>query len=680
MRNLKNINETLTADEKEVFSILLKVAAAKSPSTTLRVAGGWVRDHLLGVPSDDIDIMVDNISGETFAKMVTESLGSKDAHVIRENPDKSKHVETAKAYLPLSSGKTQEIDFARARQEVYHDNSRIPDIRPATAREDAHRRDLTINSLFYNLTTRQIEDFTGKGVQDLITNTMRTPVDPLRTFKDDPLRIFRVIRFAAKYKGNLDPATYQAMQDPSLKEEIKQKISKERIGTEMKKMFSNPNAEVAITLLKDTGLLDDIMSEALKGTKYEGKMAPLEMDQNNPNHKLNWWSHTFQVLTNVLEKFPQYEGEKRVIMVLAALTHDMGKLFDEIRVKKPGTEKYPGHADGYTTYVGHEEESYEIVQHILRYLKLEPYIQQVAGLARYHMMPHSLVRDSGGDKALRKFIRRMGEFSLNWLDVLNLSIADAYSKAKDIDPEVVKEYQELEQRLQAAMASLSPEATATPKIKPILDGNEIMTILGVKPGPHMKEMGEFVKELMDENPNITKEEAAAKLKERFQAGLQTQASTKTPDTTCSFHVIQQKMMDLQELLDNGKTYEAMSVMNSLRESFGNDEKVTRLIAINTFKSLIKDSSTRDNDLVQYVFDKATENFFDSILNAYAFGILLITKTSTGENTLREVGSRVLKMSPGTLRFVLDMLPQEKIINQDTANFIRGQLNENYQRK
>lgn len=687
MRNLiNNIASTLTADEKEVISVLVNVAREKAPGMEPRIAGGWVRDKMLGVPSDDIDVMTDQVSGQQFASWVALKLGIDDPAVFKINPEKSKHLETAEIKIPVSSGQTYVVQFAGARKEVYTADSRIPTVEKASPQGDAMRRDLTINALFYNTVTQKVEDMTGQGIKDLISNTIRTPLDPLKTFTDDPLRMFRVIRFAAKYKGNIDPQTLEALKNPQLKVEM-QKISKDRIGKELKKTFENPNAEIAISLLKDTGLLDHIMSESLKGTKYEGKMAPLDMNQDNPNHKLNWWSHTFEVLLNTLKKFPQYEGEQRVIMVLAALTHDMGKLFDEIRVKKPGSDKHPGHEQGYTTYVGHEEESYEIVQHILKYLKLEPFIQQVAGLARYHMMPHSLVRDNGGDKALRKFIRRMGEFSLNWLDVLNLSIADAYSKDKNVSPETIKDYQELERRLQAAMASLSPEATATPKIKPILDGNEIMSILGVKPGPHMKEMGEFVKELMDDNPAITKEEAAAKLKEKFQpatpatptAGepIQTKASAESKESTCSMQVLQQKMGDIQDLIDADKLYEATSVMSGLKEKYGNDEKVTRLIAINTFKCLTKNKTSVGTELIQYILDKASENFFDSVLNAYAFGLLVMVKTSTDSNVVKEVASRVRKMSPGTLRFVVTNIPKTSIVNTEAALLVKEFLDTNY---
>ena len=416
MRDLiQNISSTLTPDEKEIFSILSKVAREKTPGIEPRIAGGWVRDKMLGVPSDDIDVMTDQVSGEKFASLVSLELGLKDPAVFKLNPEKSKHLETAEIIIPVSSGAKYKVQFAGARKEIYTENSRNPIIEKATPQEDAMRRDLTINSMFYNIITQKVEDMTGMGIKDLISNTIRTPLDPLKTFKDDPLRIFRTIRFAAKYNGTIDPDTYAALSNPELREILrnKEKLSRERIGVELAKTFQNPNAEKAIKMLKETGLLDDIMSESLKGTKYEGKMANFDMDQDNPNHKLNLWSHTFQVLTNILQKTPQYEGEKRVVMILAALTHDMGKLFDEIRVKRPGTDKHPGHENGFTSYVGHEEESYEITQHILKYLKLEPYIQQVAGLARYHMQPHSLLRSDSGDKALRKFIRRLGELNLN---------------------------------------------------------------------------------------------------------------------------------------------------------------------------------------------------------------------------------------------------------------------------
>ncbi|MGA1823575.1 MAG: CCA tRNA nucleotidyltransferase [bacterium] len=496
-----NIHNRLSKEEKELFSILKEVGRQKTPSTTIRVVGGWVRDKLLGIYSDDIDIMLDNISGEDFAHCVTTFLKVKGPHLIKENPQKSKHIQTAKAYIPLSAEHVQEVDFAVARAEMYKADSRIPDIKPATAEEDAMRRDLTINSLFYNLNNDEVEDFTGKGINDLRTSTIRTPTNPLKTFTEDPLRIFRVIRFAAKYNGTIGDETYKAMMDPSLRDEIKQKISKERIGAEISKMFKNPYPLYAIRLLKDTGLLDDIIVEALKGTCYEGRMAPLDMDQQTIYHHFTLWEHTMKVITRIIDIYKGAEKEKIMVMILAALMHDLGKLSIDIQaasLTRPDD----------LTYYGHQKESAKIAKHILHYLKMGPYSEQVAGLATYHMRPYQFTKKVGNSpKSMRRFIRQMREKSLDWKDVFNLAVADAFSKTEHIDEELARHYKAAENELKL----LDKETT----IKPVLNGNEVMRILKIKPGPRMTEIMEFVKELRDENPKITKEEASALLKRKY---------------------------------------------------------------------------------------------------------------------------------------------------------------------
>ncbi len=106
-----NIAQKITNDEKEIFSIIKEVIEKYTPSTKAFVVGGWTRDKLLGTQSNDIDIMLSNISGEDFAKILTNHIGAKEAHTIKGNPEKSKHITTSKAYIPLSSGVVQEIDF-----------------------------------------------------------------------------------------------------------------------------------------------------------------------------------------------------------------------------------------------------------------------------------------------------------------------------------------------------------------------------------------------------------------------------------------------------------------------------------------------------------------------------------------------------------------------------------------
>jgi tRNA nucleotidyltransferase (CCA-adding enzyme) len=666
MRLDTNIAKNLTQDEKEIFSIINEVIARYTPSTQAFAVGGWTRDKLIGVPSDDIDIMLSNISGEDFAKLVTKHMDIKDAHSIKSNPEKSKNISTAKAYVPLSSGKIQEVDFAQARSEVYREDSRIPDIKPATPQEDATRRDLTINAVFYNIKENKIEDFTGNGIKDLLTNTIRTPADPIKTFMDDPLRIFRVIRFSAKYDGQIDPETYQAMMNPALRNEIKQKISKERIGTEFIKMLKNPNPQVAIQLLKDTKLLEDIIAEAVKGTPYEGKLAEFGMNQENPNHKLTLWGHTMEVVNGILEKYQEAEPEKRVAMILSALMHDVGKLYREIWAE---SKSHPGHR----SYHGHEDESSKITELVLKYLKIEPYIQQVTTLAQQHMRPHQMVRNEGGARALRKFIRQCGEMSLNWLDVFNLAVADAYAKDTIRDPNTVKEYQILEQRLQEALVSLSPIPNK-PELKPILNGNEIMTILNVKPGAHMKEMMEFVKELRDDNPNITKEEAAQKLKDKYQNKDIKQASKNgiATSSTCPKQLLTTKIEEINSLFKEQKYYEILTIINQLKQNYGNDDNIVRLLAITVFKLLIKGEKYRYNELLQYILDKAELNFFDHILCSYVVGLLLLLETETKDEVVKEIAQRMAKMSPGTMRNVIDLLPKD-IFRPNLKQDIEGML-------
>jgi len=656
-----NIAKNFTQDEKEIFGVLREVVKKYTPSTQIFAVGGWVRDRLIGITqSDDLDIMVSNISGESFAKLVTNYLQIKDPHVIRANPEASKNIESAKCYIPLSSGKIQEVDFAQARSEVYKENSRIPDVKPATPQLDAMRRDLTVNSIFYNIMENKIEDFTGMGIKDLISDTARTPEDPLKTFSDDPLRIFRVARFSSKYNFKIDPETYKAMTDPSLRNEINQKISKERISEELKKMLKNPHPEKAIQLLKDTGLFDDIITQSIKGTQYEGQLAPLDMDQNNPWHNLTLFNHTMEVFKQISEKY-NAEPEKRVIMLLSALMHDLGKTYKKIWTD---SKSHPGK----TSYIGHEFESAKLAELIMRYLKMEnSLIENVSKITSLHMRLHSL--DKAGENAFRKYIRQMSEKSLDYLDLFNLATADALAKDIIKDPEVIQKYKDIENKLQQAVSSLSNNAQAPisqGKMKPILNGQEVIQILNIKPGIWMNQIMEFVKELRDTNPNITKEEAANLLKEKYQNNdFKKQASNdskdeenKSPASLIPIPLLKKKIEEVNKLFSEKKYYEVFSTIDQLREEYGNDENVTRLLAISSFKLLLKGEEYRYNDLLNYVMEKATMNFFDHILCSYALGILILIETQTEEKPIKIIGERMLKMSPSTLKNVLNMLPNK----------------------
>ena len=656
MKINKNISQNLTADEKEVFSIVNNVIKNKSPSTQAFAVGGWTRDKLLGIESNDIDIMIDNVTGEDFAKMVTLYLNTKDPHTIRSNPEKSKFITTAKAYIPLSSGKTQEIDFAQARQEVYNENSRIPVLKSATPQEDAFRRDLTINSLFFRINDFQLIDFTGKGISDLENDIIRTPENPIKTFTDDPLRVFRVARFAAKYKGKIDPETYSAMSDPNLRSIIKTKVSRERIGAEIAKMLSNPNPEYAISILKDTGLFDDILKEAVKGTEYETGLHPsLDMPQNNAHHTLNLWGHTMEVVKNVVSKYKDLDKERRIVMVLAALMHDLGKMCLKIQA----TNKTGG-----TSYHGHEDESAKIVPLILKYLKLEPYIQEVSNLVANHMKLHHRERSDAGIRSLRKFIRNMGELSLNWLDVFNLTVADAYSKSTTVDQETIEQYQDLEQQLKTAIESMPQSVSKDNKTAPVLNGNEIMEAFNNrKPGSWIKTVMGFLLELQDQDPNISKDEAKQRAIESFPNFF----IKTTIASHCSEFLIKSTLERINSVIKE-KPLEAVSLAQDLFEKYKQDDTAVLLCLKTYIKAKTIDNNVSiENNVISESKKMANKNFLvPDFISSYVIAKVLNGQKINSDD--ERFMTRALKMScEKTARSIKDILPIIK--NKNTTNYL-----------
>lgn len=241
----------LTPRESQLRDLLLDVAHYINESKEikenieLRFAGGWVRDKLLDIQSHDIDTAINAMTGFAFStkmqdylkdeeNMKKHSLEAKDLgslHKILANPEKSKHLETATTKIFGF-----DVDFVNLRKETYSEDSRNPLMEFGTAREDAERRDATINALFYNLHSDQVEDFTG-GLVDLGNKRIRTPLEPKTTFMDDPLRVLRLIRFASRLDFRIDPASETCMSDPEVMEALKAKISRERVGVELEKML-----------------------------------------------------------------------------------------------------------------------------------------------------------------------------------------------------------------------------------------------------------------------------------------------------------------------------------------------------------------------------------------------------------------------------------------------------------
>ena len=254
----------LTTTEEKIRNVLVGYCdyynKTNNDSLELRITGGWVRDKLLGNESHDIDIAVNHLTGEEFVnglhyylRQHEPELSMNHVHTIKMNPEKSKHLETCTTKLF-----GVDIDFVNLRSEEYTHDSRVPSIEFGTPEQDAVRRDATLNALFYNLNQGEIEDYTKRGLSDLQNGILKTPLAPIKTFLDDPLRIIRLIRFASKFNFVVESETLNAMKEEHNKSALLTKISKERIEIELRKILTSNNPGYGLQLINYVDLASSI--------------------------------------------------------------------------------------------------------------------------------------------------------------------------------------------------------------------------------------------------------------------------------------------------------------------------------------------------------------------------------------------------------------------------------------
>ena len=244
---------------KTINTIRALIKGTKFEGVTY-VVGGFVRDTLMGETSNDLDIVVNLPSGGIdLANTLTEL----DKSHSDSNPVVYPKYGTASFHLK-NSGECSDvvIESVETRKEQYHSDSRNPETCFGTLEEDAFRRDLTINALYYNISTDKVEDVTGKGLDDLKNHVIRTTNDnPNIVFYDDPLRIMRVIRFANRYGWNIEDKTWQSLQQNASRIKI---ISKERICNELNKIIANKECIDGLRYLKNSGILCYILPEVFE--------------------------------------------------------------------------------------------------------------------------------------------------------------------------------------------------------------------------------------------------------------------------------------------------------------------------------------------------------------------------------------------------------------------------------
>ncbi|MGM9753713.1 MAG: CCA tRNA nucleotidyltransferase [Candidatus Cryptobacteroides sp.] len=437
---------------RKIFSIVSSVAAEKGVKAF--AIGGYVRDCLLGRPCNDIDIVVEG-SGIDFARAVGEKTHSKVSYF--------KNFGTAMLHF-----QGDEVEFVGARKESYDRNSRKPVVENGTLRDDQLRRDFTINALALSLQADSFGELVDPfgGIKDLQDGIIRTPLDPDRTYSDDPLRMLRAVRFATKLSTEerefrIVDESLESMRRMAERLEI---LSVERITDELNKMLLCPKPSKALFLLEQTGLLQKILPEvcALKGVEtLDGKA-----------HKENF-AHTLMVLDNVCRL---EQGEAKLWLHWAALLHDIGK---------PASKRYDP-ALGWTFH-GHDVIGSNMVPAIFNRLRLpveaSKYVRKLVWL---HLRPIALASDEVTDSAVRRLLFDAGD---EIEDLMLLCRADVTSK----NPAKVARIQQNFSLVEEKLAEVE-EKDRLRNFKNPVNGELIMKMYGIEPCQEIGMIKERVKE------------------------------------------------------------------------------------------------------------------------------------------------------------------------------------------
>ncbi|KAJ1666449.1 CCA tRNA nucleotidyltransferase, mitochondrial [Coemansia sp. RSA 1813] len=495
---------TLTEQERQICNLLEDVVKhiheqdVSKPRLVLRIAGGWVRDKLLGRESHDIDIAIDHMSGYDLARHVNTYLEAHDYPVhsiakINQNPERSKHLETATTtVLGLA------VDFVNLRSETYNSDSRIPQMEFGTPTDDALRRDITINALFYNIHTRMVEDFTGKGLSDLRAGIVRTPLDPFTTFTDDPLRVLRVLRFASRFAFAIDPITADAIRRSEIRHDLDAKISRERVGVELDKMAAGPHPLLAIQMVLGYGLystvfrappvtqwishLDAMESEALavELTRNVLELLDSEADAGHDHGVVK--PIVSLLLPSALGAAATDQQARRALVLAACLfpyhavsVRDKKRTVPAALVVVRDSIKLSMH-DATTTVALHESTT-----------KIAAVAQQCLDSTIDRVTLGQQIRDTGAQWATSVLFAAAVDMLVNKVSLDHASCKYRAYVAKVIEYGLAEAY----------------------SYKHIVDGKSAARILGIKPGPAIKKVLDMVMVWQLHNPDGSQQECEA---------------------------------------------------------------------------------------------------------------------------------------------------------------------------
>lgn len=469
-------------DYRNTINKLRQIVKAWGKSDVYLV-GGCVRDELLGLVPKDIDLVVDFPNGsEEFTNFLRTTYQLDVCRGYTVFPKFG----TSRFSLCIDIDKWIPIECVIPRTEKYEGTTRKPSsVEFGSLQDDAERRDFCCNALYKNVLSDEVIDPTGKGLDDLNNLILRTPIDPEKTFLDDPLRMLRAIRFSVCKGFSIDPDTYNKIK---LYESFYD-LSKERIQDEMNKIILSSNPIDGLKMLQDRGLLVRIFTTL---SLY------WEMDQKSKYHSLNLTEHTFKVLSGVMvNKYPELSPRPHELELrLAAIFHDLGKPLCKIT-----------NNDGTCSYYQHDKKGVDVVERELVKLK---YSRDIIDLVKKLVGNHMCIKGNysyttheytGSPQQTRRIAKRLGDdlaLEMTLIDADNNAHAPEYCM-----PNQVKSFWEhyKEDVILFKESEISKGQ--------LVNGNTIMSRLGVSG----KAVGD-IKHLFDiwylEDPGLSEEELIQK--------------------------------------------------------------------------------------------------------------------------------------------------------------------------
>lgn len=432
---------------------------------TLALVGGSVRDALLGRLGNDLDFTTDARPEDVL-------------RIVRPWADSV--WEVGIAFGTVGSQKDgYQIEVTTYRSEAYDRTSRKPEVSYGrTIEEDLVRRDFTVNAMAVALPQKDFIDPHG-GLEDLSAQVLRTPGTPEDSFSDDPLRMLRAARFAAQLDFEVAPEVIAAMKAMSERIEI---VSAERIRDELNKLLLSTHPRKGLALLVDTGLAERILPE----------LPALRLESDEHHRHKDVYEHSLTVLEQAIDL---EEDGPDLVLRLAALLHDIGK---------PRTRRFE--KDGRVSFHHHEVVGAKLTKKRMTALKYSnDLIRDVSRLVELHLRFHGYGTGEWTDSAVRRYVRDAGPL-LGRLHKLTRS--DCTTRNKRKANALSQAYDGLEDRI----AQLQ-EQEELESIRPDLDGNQIMEILGVGPGPVIGAAYTFLLELRLENGPMERDAAVTALKE-----------------------------------------------------------------------------------------------------------------------------------------------------------------------